>query len=879
MTSKRQAQAGVLADMATMRVEDACRRNGRSYRTYESWRATDLEFRAKADYVKRHRRVLNGRPKGKKDKPPFAAFRRHYFKMDTYPHQTEMVRAIESAPDDSVTLILAPPAHGKTSLIEDYVCYKLALEPDFRIVAFSESQDHARKIVANVQRRMTDADEHPEYMADFGPFKPEGRADNRPWNVDEFSVVASSGRERDYSLCARGITSKFLGSRYDLVLLDDVQSPETATMTDKLMNIIQGTLLSRSGRKGRIIVIGTRVGPRDLYSKMLELDGFVDRYIVFSAYDKDGNPCCPEMWPTEALEKKRKKMTADGWAMIYMQQPGSAANAPFTAEMIEGAKDHERGLGRFQTTGEVICALDPGLMDGKCAFMAAALSADRLEICDLEVRTGLARNEDILTEVTAFSARYRPTTWVVEENNFQRGLVYDNRFSEIARQFGFDIVGHRTNRNKLDPTIGVRSMASSLIDRGGGTEIRIPWQTAEARAKMGMLVDQLLTWRPAISGKLLTQDLVMCPLDVETPLWTMAGWKTMGTVEVGDEVATASGSVERVVALTPVTHQPVFKVRFNDNSELRATAEHRWWVSPRTTGSQELPARWMTTEELARHKFKSVMVKNPEPLDLPEADLPLDPYVLGVWLGDGDSRQGTIFQSVEDLPVIRANIELAGYETALHRRSTGFGIHGIRGHLNVLGLLGNKHIPEQYLRASFKQRLALLQGLMDTDGTVGNGPGHYGRCAFGNTNHDLVRGVEFLALSLGYRPSVQYTAPHFGSNPRGDSHWALPFWRVLFRTDSSTPCPFRLPRKIERTQRRMTKTGSSHHINVRSVEPDGEADVCCLTVDHPSHVFLAGERLVPTGNCWFTWITWSDRRGALGVDLPQLWRPSWLVSA
>lgn len=487
-----------------MRIKDAVALTGRKYSTYRYWCRTDPAFAAQVRAGSARNKKKHGNAREAIELNLFVEFRRKYFGMETYEHHKRMIEAIETAPDDSITLILAPPESGKTTLLEDWINYRLAMHPDFRIAHVSEGQDHARKVVGRVQMRMTDSEQFADYIDDYGPFKQEGRDSPRPWNRDYFTVLKSAGGERDYSLSARGITSKMYGSRYDLTILDDIQSQETLSTTDKLMTTIQGTLLSRGGRKGKIIVIGTRVGFRDVYSRMMEMDSFVDRYVSIPAIDDKGKSYCPEMWPIEALERKQSKMTPDLWSMLYLQQAGDPSAAAFTTELIDKAKDHKRGFGRKQVGLEVVGSVDPALDSGKCAFGIWAFDAEKMYLLDMDVRTDMARNESIFGVMMDFTRVYRPGTWVMEINNFQKGLAYDQRLQDLAAKWSFDIAPHRTNRNKLDPLIGVKSMAGSFVHE----EISLPW-SPDAQPKVSELITQLLQWRPGIAPKLLTQDLVM----------------------------------------------------------------------------------------------------------------------------------------------------------------------------------------------------------------------------------------------------------------------------------------------------------------------------------------------------------------------------------
>jgi len=420
-----------------------------------------------------------------------------------------------------------------------------------------------------------------------------------------------------------------------------------------------------------------------------------------------------------------------------------------------------------------------------------------------------------------------------------------------ARRGGKTYFTGNTSRNKQDPDFGVASVAplfgsTRRINEGAGRAVHagdnlITLPDPDKSVGVKTLIEELIAWQPGKLGKQLRQDGPMA-LDVDTPLWSTDGWTTMGGVRVGQRVATPNGSVTRVVAKSAVKRSTVYTVSLDDGSSLDADAGHRWFVTPVDKGGLRLPPRWMTTGEMIARSgdFKRLMLAKPKPVDSPEAALPLDPYVLGVWLGDGDARQGTIYGHQDDTPHIRGHFEDAEVQTTDQKRHQCFGTKGLTSRLRGLGVLKNKHIPEIYLRGSLKQRLALLQGLMDTDGSLMQ-PSR--RVYFGNTNRDLVDGVAFLARSLGFRVNIQADRLKPGM---------LQLWGAVFTADANTLNPFRLPRKAVLVEAASPQRRPHDYLTVRSIESAGERDVCCIVVEDESHQFLAGRDLVPTGNSlWF----------------------------
>lgn len=263
-------------------------------------------------------------------------------------------------------------------------------------------------------------------------------------------------------------------------------------------------------------------------------------------------------------------------------------------------------------------------------------------------------------------------------------------------------------------------------------------------------------------------------LALDTPLPTPTGWTTMGAVEVGDELYDADGRPTRVVAATEVmTGRPCYEIEFSDGSTIIADAEHQWLTETRASrrGGQ-VGASIVTTE----HMFATLTVgaearanhsvRNAQALQAPEADLPVAPYALGAWLGDGHSdgarmtsESGVtepfrslsggvsrILETKRSSHTFLSDKAPVGVEL-LEREETLQG-SGFTALLRKAGVLGDKHVPAAYLRASEAQRRELLAGLLDTDGTVVKG---VGSCQFAVTSKKLADSVYELIVSLGYR--------------------------------------------------------------------------------------------------------------------------------
>ncbi|MDH4078159.1 MAG: AAA family ATPase, partial [Acidimicrobiia bacterium] len=353
------------------------------------------------------------------------------------------------------------------------------------------------------------------------------------------------------------------------------------------------------------------------------------------------------------------------------------------------------------------------------------------------------------------------------------------------------------------------------------------------------------------------------------------GWTTMGEVQVGDQVFDERGTPCTVMYKSPVfVGHDCYEVVFDDGSTIVADADHLWetwdhraWKSKRTRPATR------TTREIAGSLHAPTNDQRPNhrievagPLDLPEAELPLDPYLLGLWLGDGHTGRPQI--TTMDSEIVAAfeadgwtlvEAQPAGQATTYvirHDLDEGSGLAAgqIGGRpmlrftrvLRDIGLCASrpegalatvsKHIPGSYLRASEKQRVALLQGLMDTDGCVVKGQT---TCQIALSHRPLIEQVRELVLSLGIKAGP---VKHKRSND-GTDVWTMNF--------SAYVPVFRLRRRAE-AQRVVDPAHSKPRWRmIVDARPVASVPTQCITVDSPSHLYLAGREMIPTHNTAF----------------------------
>lgn len=397
--------------------------------------------------------------------------------------------------------------------------------------------------------------------------------------------------------------------------------------------------------------------------------------------------------------------------------------------------------------------------------------------------------------------------------------------------------------------------------------------------------DELFYGGSAGGGKLLDNNTIL-PVPLQTH---RSGFKKHGDLLVGDFIYSPSGNPVRVDAVFDIEENPdAYELEFDTGETIIADADHLWstwtehdryrllsssedwrarrktnrpsravansqkpWVSKSISAINaareheiKLPSAGIrTTQEIAETLYTkrgainhSVEVTNPIQGD--DLDLPIDPYLLGLWLGDGFSRAPKIIMMESDWEFIdkhlpepdKIEVQAELRKNTVLTKSFFF----MRPHLRRLGIFGPhmKDIPILYQRASFAQRLALFQGMMDTDGTCAKNC----KCELGFSNEKLARSALHLAASLGIKASLHCKEM---LNPNHNDHW-----RFCFATDLPV---FRLPRKLERQQgsvRRAT-TKRRYIIAARKVAP---VPMRCIKVANSDGLYLVGKSFITTHN-------------------------------
>ena len=338
-----------------------------------------------------------------------------------------------------------------------------------------------------------------------------------------------------------------------------------------------------------------------------------------------------------------------------------------------------------------------------------------------------------------------------------------------------------------------------------------------------------------------------------TPVLTAnRGWVTHGEIVPGDIVYRPDGTETAVVAVGPKIKSNR-KVIFSDGSELITHAQHEWllhrtWVKGRTvrifeTREIEEKGLW-AGKQGSRGCRANFQLPDVSALPGRETTLPVRPYSLGVWLGDGKRSSGTITVSGNDTDIVRG-IGNDGYELSAKCKCNRNDIHAsyktLRRALSAAGLLCKnssepKRIPDAYFTASTSQRLELLAGLIDSDGYVYP---KNGRVTFSNTEPELVLGVVRLISTFGWRVTTTwFKARMSSSGMQGRKDTA----QVCFQPDIAIPC------RLKRYRDALRLSSMKRKRSIVSIEQGEFEEGNCIQVAHADGMYLVGDTLIPTHN-------------------------------
>lgn len=329
-------------------------------------------------------------------------------------------------------------------------------------------------------------------------------------------------------------------------------------------------------------------------------------------------------------------------------------------------------------------------------------------------------------------------------------------------------------------------------------------------------------------------------LDTEIP--TPTGWSLMKDLKVGDEIFDGKGNTTKIKHVSNIHHNPCYKIKFDNNSEIIADHEHKWVISAlkykltsRTERKYYNENIEMSSDDIYNYyqnnnKKLRIEINN---IKLPTQDLPIDPYVLGLWLADGNRTCGTLTCVNNN---IWKEIKKRGYKLSVNHnrnntRAESRTIFGISKHLKKLNLIGNKHIPELYLRSSHEQRLELLRGYMDGDGYYNK---IRNRFVMQTTSLKQAQDVQTLVCSLGFKSTIlPYKFSGFGKKN-------LQAYSVGFTMNIN---PF-----LSRNKDIKITNSNKNYNYITSIEKIETIPTKCLAVESSEKTYLTTRSFIMTHN-------------------------------
>lgn len=358
-------------------------------------------------------------------------------------------------------------------------------------------------------------------------------------------------------------------------------------------------------------------------------------------------------------------------------------------------------------------------------------------------------------------------------------------------------------------------------------------------------LDLLAISLPPGVGKLLADD---------TPVWTKEGWKNHGDLKIGDFVVGLDGQYKRVEYVSPKDYAD-YEVTFTNGEVVRCHGNHEWLVYNKHRNremimqTKDMLNDYQSGDERVRGHRYFYLLPFCEPVVGEEKNLPVDPYVLGAWLGDGTNDRPALTICNTDLLIViemlRKKYQITHvYEQVGCRR---YEFAGLREDLHKLGLCYahryvEKYIPEEYLNASLSQRLSLLAGLIDTDGTKQR----EGCLSFSTINEKLKDGMCDLISTFGWRYSLSVSTPKLSSSGvRGKKQ----VYNIKF-------CPtYKIPCKVWR--KRLHVQAVRRKISISSIRKINPVPGNCIQVE--GEIYRVGRTMLPTHNStlaifFMTWL-------------------------
>ena len=534
-------------------IADSVRAAKKSIKSYEYYRASDPQFKDALDLARAVQR-RKGVVSDEDAKISFEDFRLKFLNSRTFPHQRNIISLLEEGQPawlhpsmtfekafNNYVLVNMPPEHAKTMTVSiDYLTYMIVTNPNIRIKVVSKTQAMAKEFVYAIKQRLT-SPTYAELQRRYAPA--DGyKASAEKWTADSIYLERDSG-EKDPTLQALGIGGQIYGARADLIVLDDCVTLANANEFEKQIRWIQQEVLTRVGPTGKILIVGTRVDPMDLYREVRNPDRYPDgkspwTYLAMPAvlefndkpekwvtlWPKSDRPWMGDevepdedglypRWDGKNLKQRRGLLDPKTWAMVYQQQDvdseavfspecvrGSVSGMRASGPLIVGAPGHPASLSSSYT----ICSMDPAMSGDTFSVVYAGDKTTQKRYILEASRMPAPTPQRIRELIFSWTEKYNPKVWVIEKNAFQLFLTMDEEINKFLASRGIRLVQHYTGANKMDAEFGVASMAPLFgsVDKAGkhiGNNLLDLPRTDNENIKA--LIEQLITWAPGTKNK------------------------------------------------------------------------------------------------------------------------------------------------------------------------------------------------------------------------------------------------------------------------------------------------------------------------------------------------------------------------------------------
>jgi len=530
---------------------------GRKPDTIRQWMVRDPLFAAALEEAKEEGSKQSFDALGvQKESIPFADFSKMFFDQTVFPHHQNWIDLLEGREpswqhkniiyepgEGNRLLINVPPEHAKSTVVTvNYPTYRIALNPNIRIIVVSKTITKAREFVYAIKQRLS----HPRWLKLQTAYGPEGgwKQDADTWRTDTVYLGgdARNSSEKDPTIQALGMGGQIYGARADLIILDDCITTANAHEWEKQLDWLQKEVITRLGKNGKLLVVGTRIAANDLYKELrnpkhwsggktpftymgmpavLEYGEKPEDWVTLwkeSDVPWDGDDETPQengyypKWDGKTLNRRRSEVTPSTWALVY-QQEDIMEDSIFPPVLLQGSTNGMRKRGPLragavghpsQVEAFTVVGFDPA-MTGNSAFVVCSYNRADGKIYVLDsINMEDPTPQKIRATIEELVLKYKPQEFRVEINAHQKAYALDDELRNWLSVHGVRLDAHFTGKNKWDTSFGVASMSNLFgTERDGKFQnnniIELP--SSEGSEGLKALTQQLLTWKPQTRGK------------------------------------------------------------------------------------------------------------------------------------------------------------------------------------------------------------------------------------------------------------------------------------------------------------------------------------------------------------------------------------------